>query len=863
MGFLFSVCRFIITNCLIWLFGFLAMHLFRIRKGSSCQRENLKASSVHDSRRVEPCPEINDSSFEEKESPRLSFKFQYQLSAHHKLLDEVPLPQPVAKENESSVNTAMHNYRFLPEKDFRCFMAEPEAQTCRIQESYVDPAVLSSYDSKSVKAADHDLMHTIDKLDGIRDEKFPYVKLFEQEKHIRRAETNLSGEIGRTDQAKFPLDEFSVFDSDTESLSASDGYSVKELIADLESDGLLSEYEHEVDSRQASIDASRYNVKLSEDFRRLEAAQSRFVHDYDSESAAAIDKFSFVDNQRRCKHISRDENLPENESDSSDPEQKGLDQGEAGSNQVQEFEEPKQPTSDVSRMENIDSGDDELHATERHSSVRKSYDDIRSSNESVTPDSRQENLDEKETGSDADIDSTDSRSSNSSRDLEFTREFNVSRDDFSERSPGTEQEDSQLMAELDELAREEELEGGKKEAKESKKEQQTYLEDSDDDDELESLWEHQDLIEKLKLELKRVRAIGLPTISELSEAPKAVDDLKPWKIDNKFLHEDPMDELQKFYRCYRERVRKLDVLNHQKVHAIGLLQLKDPLQSTGSQKSLLPTITSVLSQSLWTCSRESGISPSDKFIKELQNDLEMVYVGQTCLSWEFLHWQFEKARQISDSDSYRSHQYNQVAGEFQQFQVIMQRFIEDEAFQGPRLPNYVKTRSAFQNFLLVPVIREDSSKEKLEDRRKGNYVITSEILEDIMEESIRLFWEFVKADKDETPGILKGLMGTHVQPHDPSDSKLMADIHSKLQERKLKDILRTGNCLVKKFKKPKEDRSNQDLFFSQVDLKLVARVLRMSRIATDQLVWCHAKLSNISFIEGRVHREPSFLLFPC
>lgn len=554
--------------------SFLSIPVCRIRKGSSCQRENLKASSVHDSRRVEPCPEITDSSFEEKESPRLSFKFQYQFSAHHKLLDEVPLSQPVAKESESSVNTAMHNYRFLPEKDFSCFMAEPEAQTCRIQESYVDPAVLSSYDSKTVKAADHDLMHTIDKLDGIRDEKFPYVRLFEQEKHIRRAETNLSGEIGRTDQAKFLSDDFSVFDSDAESLSASDGYSVKGLIADLDSDGLLSEYEHEVDTRQASIDASRYKVKLSEDFRRLEAAQSRFVHDYDSESAAVIDKFSFVDNQRRYTHISHDENLPENESDSSDPEQKGLDQGEAGSNQVQEFEEPKQPTAGVSRMENIDSSDDELHATERHSSLRKSSDYIRSSNESVTPDSRRENLDEKETGNDADIDSTNTSSSNSNRDLEFTREFNVSRDDFSERSPGKEQEDSQLMAELDELAQEEELERGKKKAKESKEEQQTYLKDSDsddddDDDELESLWEHQDLIEKLKLELKRVRAIGLPTISELSEAPKAVDDLKPWKIDSKFLHEDPMDELQKFYKCYRERVRKLDILNHQKVHAIG------------------------------------------------------------------------------------------------------------------------------------------------------------------------------------------------------------------------------------------------------------------------------------------------------
>ena len=125
----------------------------------------------------------------------------------------------------------------------------------------------------------------------------------------------------------------------------------------------------------------------------------------------------------------------------------------------------------------------------------------------------------------------------------------------------------------------------------------------------------------------------------------------------------------------------------------------------GSQKSLLPKITSILSQSFWACSRQSGISPSEKFIKELQHDLEVVYVGQTCLSWEFLRWQYEKARQLPECDPYRSHQYNQVAVEFQQFQVMMQRFIEDEAFQGLRLPNYVKHRCAVENLLLVPVIR--------------------------------------------------------------------------------------------------------------------------------------------------------------
>ncbi|BAT08065.1 Os09g0413600 [Oryza sativa Japonica Group] len=93
----------------------------------------------------------------------------------------------------------------------------------------------------------------------------------------------------------------------------------------------------------------------------------------------------------------------------------------------------------------------------------------------------------------------------------------------------------------------------------------------EEEDELESLWEHQDLIEQLKLELKKVRSIGLPTILEESETPKApMEDLKPWRIDAKFLREDPMDELNKFFKSYRERMRKFDILCYQKMYAIGM-----------------------------------------------------------------------------------------------------------------------------------------------------------------------------------------------------------------------------------------------------------------------------------------------------
>lgn len=96
-------------------------------------------------------------------------------------------------------------------------------------------------------------------------------------------------------------------------------------------------------------------------------------------------------------------------------------------------------------------------------------------------------------------------------------------------------------------------------------------EDSGDANKLEYLWEHQELIEQLQMELRKVKATGLPTILEESESPKMVDDLKPWKIEEteKLQHEDRMGELHKLYKSYLEMMRKLDILNYQKMYAMG------------------------------------------------------------------------------------------------------------------------------------------------------------------------------------------------------------------------------------------------------------------------------------------------------
>ncbi|CAI9758654.1 unnamed protein product [Fraxinus pennsylvanica] len=357
---------------------------------------------------------------------------------------------------------------------------------------------------------------------------------------------------------------------------------------------------------------------------------------------------------------------------------------------------------------------------------------------------------------------------------------------------------------------------------ENQKSRDSSTSNSEDANKLESLWEHRELIDQLKMELRKVRATGLPTISEESESPEIMDDLKPWKIDERFQLEDCIDELNKFYKCYRERMRKFDILNYQKMHAIGFMQLKDPLQSVSRHKRSAPTLKSIFPCNLSLFKHGSrGTDPMKNLIKELQADLEVIYVGQMCLSWEFLHWQYEKALDLWDSDPRGINRYNEVAGEFQQCQVLMQRFIEDEPFQGPRVENYIKSRCVHRNLLQVPVIKVDSLKDKKKARSKDTdeYIVTSDMLVEIVEESIRIFWRFVRADKGCTSASAK----EKPELQNPEDLELLMEVRKTLQkkERKLRDILRSENCILRRIRRYRDDDLDQVLyFFAQVDMKL-------------------------------------------
>ncbi|KAK4784088.1 hypothetical protein SAY86_018456 [Trapa natans] len=402
----------------------------------------------------------------------------------------------------------------------------------------------------------------------------------------------------------------------------------------------------------------------------------------------------------------------------------------------------------------------------------------------------------------------------------------------------------------------------------------------DDDEDLDSMSEHDEIIQQLKLDLKTARTGGLPTILEEEEESKneldtspmnmADDLMKPLKItDKKIEHKDRVCEIQKVYKNYAERMRKLDVLNYQTMQAIGLLHLKGPLKSNATCRPSSTMIRSILSQSLVPVRiRRNKIDPAEKSLEALYVDLEMIYVGQVCLSWEILQWQYFKSWELLMLDTYQSRQYNCVASEIQLFQVLLHRFIENEPFQGPRIENYVKNRCVVRSFLQVPALRDDSFREKKARLGKEDAIPPAAMIK-IMEESIRAFWEFVRSDKEEGDRnrIHRVCRKSHFNLVDSADLELLITTRDHLQkkERKLKDILRSGNCIVKRFQKRSRDKGDQMLLlvFAQVEVRLISRVLNMAKLTRDQVIWCHEKLDRINFSSRKIHMEPSFLIFPC
>lgn len=79
------------------------------------------------------------------------------------------------------------------------------------------------------------------------------------------------------------------------------------------------------------------------------------------------------------------------------------------------------------------------------------------------------------------------------------------------------------------------------------------------------------------------------------------------------------------------------------------------------------------------------------------------------------------------------------------------------------------------------------AEDKLKDKRKAKlkerneYAITSDMLVEIIEESIRIFWKFVRADKDCMVVIAK-VRNETTELQDPADFELLSDVLKNLQQ---------------------------------------------------------------------------------
>jgi hypothetical protein len=82
------------------------------------------------------------------------------------------------------------------------------------------------------------------------------------------------------------------------------------------------------------------------------------------------------------------------------------------------------------------------------------------------------------------------------------------------------------------------------------------------------------------------------------------------------------------------------------------------------------------------------------------------------------------------------------------------------------------------------LVAEDKGKDikKYRKREIDNDAITSDMLVEILEESIRTIWRFIRGDKDASNLKIKCLKEHHVQLQDPADTQLLLEIRMDLQK---------------------------------------------------------------------------------
>ncbi|KAI3908497.1 hypothetical protein MKX01_009299 [Papaver californicum] len=336
--------------------------------------------------------------------------------------------------------------------------------------------------------------------------------------------------------------------------------------------------------------------------------------------------------------------------------------------------------------------------------------------------------------------------------------------------------------------------------------------------------------------------------------------------ENKFENVKQEEEIDPFYMKYLERMRWFDLLNQERTCGINSIFNKQ-LGSLGSPLEYIEP-TDIASPFLSKISKR-------KLTGSLESDIEKVYVGQTCLCWEALNHQYRKVEALLSSTN--GYFYDNEAGNFQKFQVLLERFIENERAQSKRYWNYVEGRFSFKSLLQVPEVSGYFEEEN--EGLEGESMRARDVLTAI-ENSIRAFLIFINTENKKPWWKFRSSLWTHPEVvEDPQDLQVVADLTKQLQQKQLllRGIEGKKKCWLNRNYHHhqqevlfEESQTVRDILFCTIELKLVSRLLNMSLISTSQIRWCQEKLisNEIEFDEGRVVFKSAFsssrasLLFP-
>ncbi|CAN7054384.1 unnamed protein product [Brassica rapa subsp. trilocularis] len=247
-------------------------------------------------------------------------------------------------------------------------------------------------------------------------------------------------------------------------------------------------------------------------------------------------------------------------------------------------------------------------------------------------------------------------------------------------------------------------------------------------------------------------------------------------------------------------------------------------------------------------------------------ELESAYVAQICITWEALSWNyksFERKRSSTQRISFNDIGCPAaIADQFRTFHILLQRYVENEPYENGRRPEiYARMRTLAPKLLLVPEYHDYEEEEEKEEEEEGfKSRITSAAFLMIMEECIRTFMNFLKADKEKPcQKIIKAFFGrTKRGSVDPTLVHLMKKVNTK-KKTKLKEIRKGGKYMKKKKMSIEEE---MEILMGLIDLKVVSRVLRMNEMNEEKLHWCEEKMSKVKIIQdGKAFQRDSTPLF--